>query len=63
MGRGTDLQIWTTVNDALSCCTVMACEDLWNLGKLGKLGKLVGEDSPEVSWREACEDLEIRGSW
>lgn len=60
MGRGTDLQVWTTVNNALSRCTVKACEDL---GNLGKLGKLVDEDSPEVSWREACEDLEIRGSW
>lgn len=60
MGRDTDLQVWTTVNDALSCCTAMACEDL---GNLGKLGKLVDEDSPEVSWREACKDLEIRGSW
>lgn len=63
MRRGTDRHAdmdGQLSNDALSSCTVMACEGVRNLGNLGKL---VGEHFPEVSWREACDDLEIRGSW
>lgn len=70
MERGTDLQIWTGQRDNCQCCIVMLhalsswLVKTWgNPGNLGKLGKQAGGKFLEVSRTEACEYLEIRGSW